>query len=235
MISIITSLYKSENYLPSFLNNIQKASRDLDRFGIPHEFIILPNDISLVETKLLESASLKNKNIVSINRKRESLYATWNFGISQAKYSVITFWNVDDIRFSTAIKEALNKIKADDPVITYFPFLYKRYVKIFNLDFLIKRKVINPPEFDHLKFEKEMHIGPFFITTKKTFELNGLFDETFYIAGDYDWSTRAAKNNIPFLKINNIAGIFKNNGKSLSGKKDTKQFAENQRVLHSIK
>ncbi len=236
MISIITSLYMSEQHLPGFLKVVRKASNDFDESGILHEFIILPNDPSQIEIELLETIALENKNIVILKREKESLYSTWNFGVSQAKYKAITSVIYVPAPFAAdAIQEALSKINTDESVIAYFPFIYKRYLKLFSVDFLVKRKIIDPPQFDRERFLKEMHIGPFFLITKKTFEKNGKFDETFKIAGDYEWSTRAARNNTPFLKINVIAGVFKNNGQSLSGKKDTRQTHENKRVLNEIK
>jgi GT2 family glycosyltransferase len=231
MISIITSTYKSEQHLPTFLKALNKASQSLEDCDIEHEMLVLQNDPSDTELRLINKASKSNKNIIVIKRARESLYATWNFGVQKSKYDLITFWNVDDIRFTPAIKELLKKIDATIPTIAYFPFIYKRYIKILNIDFLVKRKVINPIEYDREKFSKEMHIGPFFAATKSAFQKNGMFDESFRIAGDFEWATRAVKNNLSFLKINKIAGIFKNNGFSLSGSKDERQLNENKRIL----
>jgi len=231
MLSIITSAYKSEYHLPKFLKALNSASNELEKKGIPHEMLILPNDPSEIELGLINSASQTNKNIVIIKRARESLYTTWNFAISQSKYDTVTFWNVDDIRFTQAIDEMLKIIDPTTPTIAYFPFIYKRYIKILNIDFLIKRRTINPPEFDPHRFSKEMHIGPFFAATKAAFQKNGVFDDTFRIAGDFEWATRAVRNQLKFLKINKIAGIFKNNGFSLSGSKDERQLNENKRIV----
>ncbi len=231
MITIITSTYKSEKHLPTFLKSIRKVDTELDKMGVKHEFLILPNDPSPFEINLIKATMLESKNIRLVERKRESLYATWNFGVSESKYDVITFWNVDDIRFSSAIKTLLDEIKPKEPTVAYFPFIYKRYIKILGIDILVKVKKIKVIDFDKTRFLKEMHIGPFFAATKKAFEVNGLFDDTFRIAGDYEWATRAARNNLNFIKIDQLGGIFKNNGASLSGSKDTRQLDENKRVL----
>jgi hypothetical protein len=234
MISIITSIYKSEKYIQKFLKNIQIFSSELSQSNIPHEFLILPNDPSELENKMLSNAGTINKNIKIIPRVREPLYATWNYGIRSSTYPFITFWNVDDIRFSEAIKDALSVGQSDSPVVIYFPFIYKRYINLLGIDFLVKSKIIDPAEFESHRFQKEMHIGPFFIATKKAFEKNGMFDASFKIAGDFDWEARGARAGLDFKKINTVSGIFKNNGKSLSGCRDLRQQDENLRIFNKI-
>lgn len=235
MLSIITSLYNSNKCLPNFINDIEKISKELSQQKIEHEFLLISNSPNGQEKELLKSIEL-NKNISSriITCDRESLYATWNRGIHEAKFSIITFWNVDDTRFLGGIIDGITKINNNSVDVVYFPFIYKRYIKIFSIPILIKKRVINPPEFNYEIFSKEMHCGPFFMINKKAIEKVGLFNSTFKIAGDFDWLVRATKAGLIFKKSNIIAGIFTNDGTTLSGSKSKIQKLENSKITSII-
>jgi len=230
MISIITSLYKSERHLPTFLKKVAKVSRELSAQDFQHEFLILPNDASPEETQMLNAAAEKVPAIRIINRKREFLYATWNAGVQNAKFETVTFWNVDDIRFADGFVNGYDTINAGNG-IAYFPFIYKRYIHVLGVKILAKRKILRPSEFDAAKFRREFHIGPFFMTTKSTIDKVGGFDPSFTVAGDFEWQVRAAKGGAQFQLCNTIAGVFTNDGKTLSGAQSTRHHDENQRVL----
>jgi len=227
MISIITSLYKSEIFLPDYIKNIQDFYSDLKNKGVSIELIIIANDISEKEKNILSSL-IKTNWVRIIEIPRESLYSSWNRGIRESKFPVCTFWNVDDIRFSNAIIDGLKKIEEGKELI-YFPFRYKRYIKIFNFKILAKNTIINPPEFERETFSKGMNCGPFFMFTKKLYEKVGPFDESFKIAGDFDWCVRAAQVT-NFDLSREIAGIFTNEGTSLSGSKGNILQEENNRI-----
>jgi GT2 family glycosyltransferase len=219
-ISIITSLYKSEKYLKKYFRALNKFDANAD---FEYEIILISNDCSKKEESII-SQNLK-KNIKFHKVSRESLYKTWNRGIELAEGDFITFWNVDDIRFPEAINPIFTNKNFD---IFYFPFRYKRYINLFGLNFLVKNKIVHPSEYNKGKFLKEMHCGPFFVVKKSTFEKIGLFDSEFKISGDFEWCAKAAFNNLKFKKIDKIAGIFTNNGKTLSGSKNDLQKIENE-------
>lgn len=231
MISIITSLYNSNIYIDKYTKSIEDVSLYLTESKIDHEFIIISNSPNEYEKNKLDEIE-KNINIQSkiVICERESLYATWNRGIKEAKYSAITFWNVDDIRFPNAIIGGLQKLKENVDIV-YFPFIYKRYVIILGLKILVKIKIFKTIEFDKNLFSKGMYVGPFFMVKKDTFNKVGYFDESFKIAGDFDWIVRVTKANMIFKKSDMLGGIFTNDGNTLSGSKDQLQQEENKRIL----
>lgn len=227
MLSIITSLYKSEVFLEKFISHAEKIHKELKERPIPFEHIIIANDISPFE----EATLAKKDDIFTIIKvPRETIYATWNRGIQVSTGEYITFWNVDDIRFVDAFIDGIHTLENGYDA-TYFPFIYRRYITFFTIPFLVKKVTINPPEYNKALFSKEMHAGPFFIATKRAFATVGLFDESYRIAGDYAWWSRLAKSDLHVIKTNTVAGVFTNNGKTLSGSKNKLQEEENKRVL----
>ena len=230
MISIITSLYKSEQHLPSFIKRVKRMDKYLKKKDIIHEFIILPNDPSNIEKEILKQPI---DNVRIISRDLESLYATWNVGVKNAKYDTVCFWNVDDIRFGKGILAGLKNIR-DGADIVYFSFIYFRYLRIGNIKILAKIKFFISPIFDREVFSKEMRCDPFSMINKRCFSKIGFFNETFFVAGDYDWCVRATLYGLTFKRNTTIAGIFTSDGRTLSGSKSTKHAMENDRI-HNMK
>lgn len=230
MISIVTSLYKSETYLLQFIKHAYKVHTELQNNNILFEHILVANDYSEEEKKIISNSKLSFK-ILSV--PRESFYASWNRGIRESKYDIFTSWNVDDIRFSRALIAGMKTLVVGFEA-TYFPFKYKRYIQLFGINVLIKSVIIDPPEFERETFTKEMHAGPFFMVHKSAFEKYGYFDESFKIAGDYEWWSRATKAGLYAVKNPALAGIFSNNGKTLSGSRDTLHQKENLQVRKSV-
>jgi hypothetical protein len=226
-ITFITSLYKSERYLKKYLKNASDLAETLLKNGFDFEFIIISNDQSEAEKNIL----IPYSNIPwlrMIKVERETLYASWNRGIKEAKFPVCTFWNVDDIRFPEATIDGLKLIETGKELV-YFPFTYKRYIKIFKLRLLVKKLLITPPQFNKQIFTSGMNCGPFFMFTKTLYKKVGPFDESFKIAGDFDWCVRAAQITDFSLSEKN-AGIFINEGTSLSGSKNKVQQDENDKI-----
>lgn len=234
MISIITSLYNSQDHLPTYIKNIEECSVALAQSGTVHEFLIISNIPNDSEKKLLHEISAK-KNLPTriITCNREPLYATWNRGINEAVYSHITFWNVDDNRFPNAIIGGLQRMREGFDVV-YFPFIYKRYIKIFGFNVLVKFKITKTIPFTNDLFLQGMYLGPFFMVKKTTFDKVGLFDDTFKIAGDFDWAVRATKKGVKFIKSDIIGGIFTNDGTTLSGSRNSLLQDENKRITGTV-
>jgi len=224
-LTIITSLYRSEKFLPSFLKEIKKVHCEMKGDNISFEHLLIFNDQTETEKRII--SNYKNPNIKISNVPRENLYSTWNRGIRESKGDNICFWNVDDQRNSESIIDGISLLENDN--LIYFPFIYIRYIKIFNIPLPVKIKKISPPEFNKEEFGQSMQCGPFFMFTRKFFEEVGEFNENFRIAGDFDWCIRASKIG-SFKKSKITGGTFINNGNSLSGSKDNRHIEENAKI-----
>lgn len=227
-------MYRTEKYLPNWRRHVMTFAKEAKKINLDFEINAIandPSDAELVILKKLESEPWFNLRIVP----RESIYASWNRGVSMSRAEVYTAWNIDDIRNITAIKDGLelinnNKAATEQGVIVYFSFIYKRYINFLNYNFLVKKILFTLPSFNKEEFSKTMFIGPFFLYTKKAYQRIGIFDEKYTVVGDYEWQIRAVKKDVLFLKSEVVGGIFTNNGKTLSGSKSDKHKAEAQEV-----
>lgn len=226
-ITIVSSLYRTDKYIKNWSKALDSFVDEAALVGIRVQSVIIANEPTKIEHS--ELIKIKEKPYVKIIEVgRESLYASWNRGVREADAEVVSFWNVDDFRFFDAVSDGLKSITAGAELV-YFPIIYKRYLTFFGIDFLVKKTIFRPAEFDRNRFINEMHCGPFFIFTKKLYEKVGPFDETFKIAGDFDWCSRAAKET-EFVRSSKIGGIFEKRDGTLSGGKNTLQEEENGRV-----
>lgn len=226
-LTIITSIYRSEAHLERFLRRANRIHRSLQRSGISFEHLLIINDATELESALTSDLS---PSFRVIKVPREPIYATWNRGIKASQGSVICFWNVDDTRFAKAIFEGVKAIEGGVDAV-YFPFIYLRFVYLMSIKLLAKVKVFSPPAYDRGVFKTTMHAGPHFMIHRRTIEKNGYFDETYTIAGDFDWWSRFAHTDLEAKRLNSLSGVFTNDGRTLSGSRSQRQQEENGRIL----
>ena len=233
-VSIITSIYKSELFLSKYLRRIKSFREKVIKHELNIEFILIANDISILEEKILKDRPITNFKILRV--KRETLYASWNRGIREASADIIAFWNVDDIRFPKALFNGANEIKKGAGLV-YFSFISFGVIKISlfikkkRLPFLYVKKN-NVPPYNRDLFMKGCICGPFFMFHRSIIDKIGPFDENFVVAGDFDWFAKAAFMNITFKAIRTIGGIFILHSGNISGSNSLIQAKENAEVTN---
>lgn len=226
-ISLIASLYKTDNLIAKWSKWLVTFATKLDNLGVNFEVIIVSNDPNPTEKKVLEI--LKNYNWIKILEvPRETIYASWNRGIEASSGEVYGFINADDVRFPSSILDGIGRIK-DGADYVYFPFIYIRYIRIFGFLFPVKIKKFKPLPPDEAVKEIGMPYGPFWLISKIFIDKVGKFDESFKVAGDYEWSARTQKQG-KFVLSNTIAGIFTSDGTTLSGSRSLTHESEKERI-----
>lgn len=225
MITIITAIYKSDQYLEKYVKRLKKFTDYLKDRGTEFEVIIIPQVPSEKESEILKSLS-QFKWLKIIENSKPSLYAAWNLGVSMAKGDVIGFWNVDDVRNPAAVIDAEKKVAAGAELV-YFPFDIKWYLDIFNVSLLVKIKHIDSLNLNQKECQRSMPFASFWMASKELFNKIGPFDEQFKVASDMDWTIRAALTTDKLVLSNYNAGSFRVDGNGLSaGRKNTNRIVE---------
>lgn len=235
-ISIITSLYNSDQHISKFYKRVLRVAKFLDKKRYNFEIIFIANFPTANEKKYLEKFKETIKNCMIIEVERETLYASWNRGIKAATGKAICFWNVDDIRFGKALIEGYKKIKNGADIV-YFPFFsfiarwgrrYLKYLPIFRAEIIIV------PKFSITRNEEGMIGGPFFMFAKKIVYHVGYFDEQFKVVGDYDWFIKSGKASAKFSRSLLLAGVYiKQGNNTLSGGYNNHTHKAENQVVYS--
>ncbi|MCF7865668.1 MAG: hypothetical protein K9M11_04140 [Candidatus Pacebacteria bacterium] len=226
-ISLIASLYKTDKQIKSWCKWLTKFTNKLSQAGVDFEVIIIANEPNTYEQSVLNT--VKDFSWVRYYEvPRETIYASWNRGIRCSTGEVYGFINVDDVRFVTGIVDGIQRIQKGADFV-YFPFIYKRYIRIFNFLILVKRKMFTPETPEVAVKIKGMPYGPFWLVSSKFIDKVGSFDESFKVAGDYEWSMRTKTKGIYELS-DVVSGIFTSDGKTLSGSKSPIHAQENERI-----
>lgn len=202
-VTVLTSLYKCQKYLSSFLDSLSKLNHT-DEI----EVLLLHNEPQGEEQAIIKEKT-DSLNFVKhiIIPERESLYKTWNRGIALALGEYICIWNVDDIRFPDSVYEqALTLDKNPDADLTYGDFYY-----MYKYGTLSNDLVENPPFSDKDKtFISHHHIGCFPMWRKVLHKTLGYFDEQFLLVADFDFQVRLSLQ-AKLVKTETVLGAYLEN------------------------
>lgn len=226
-ISIITSLYDGDIFIEGFMKDIVEQT-----IFNECELIIINANSPGNEEQIILPYLLRYNNIVYKKLHYDpGIYGTWNIAIRMARGKYITNANVDD-RLKRDCYELYKNFLDNSPnidlvysdcYISEIPnetFEKNNQTKIlardqFSLEALKKCCLPNV----HPMWRKSMHIK------------YGLFDTTFFIAGDWEMWLRAATCGSVFAKLDMILGLYYLNPLGLSSNPRGKWRVELQRVI----
>ncbi len=206
-ISTITSCFKGEKYLESFLKNVSEQTI-LDKI----EVVLVHNEPTEKEIELVRNFQEKYPGVVNhiIIKPVEPIGKSMNRCIKEAKGNYVTIWNIDDLRTPNSL-EVQMKVLDENPDIglTYGDFVI--------VDQIGKTtgNVIISPEFERREFTKSMRCGPFPMWRKEINKRIGYFDEQLIEGADFDLMVRIALNH-KMKKNQGILGYYLNERVGLS-------------------
>lgn len=197
-ISIITSLYRCEAFLESFIQHY---------FNIVNkdecELIFVHNDPTEQELRIINKFDWSGAHLTHIQIGREGLYSSWNRAIKIARGEYLAVWNVDDIRTPNSLLAQKNALDNSDAVLCYGDFYGTCEYGTF------KHRLLQYDEFDKIKKAKlRRHIiGCFPMWRKSVHEKVGYFDEQFRLVSDFEFQLRLLPN-YKFVKADQVLGYY---------------------------
>lgn len=224
-VSLITSLYKTEKFLPQYIELATELAREVKAAGINLEFVIIPNDATDNERQLLTAfdKTLVAENIATLQIHyvgRETLYASWNRGLSFAGSDVFGFWNVDDKRTANGVIEGQRLLNNGADLVDFALTIQKN-----------GRMIKQSAQYYAGSFAPKSGVGPFFMFHRRLLEKAGVFNPHFRITGDFEWCKREAvrQSNVETSDIS--AGVFILHDSNLSGGTSTEWIEFNLALL----
>ena len=232
-VSVITSLYQAKAYLADYILRVQMVAFQLKQAGVTLELVLVANDPSDWEKKILDDLAkaletAKTAVVIRLDVPREPLYASWNRGIEASSGRALAIWNVDDSRTSAALIEGHRLISGGNAIVD-FPFAGSRTMHVGSFTFHPKREF--PPQYDPANFRRKARTSPFFMFSRAIYDVVGSFDPHFRIAGDFDWCARPAALAATFDRGEALSGTFFLHGDNLSGSQNPLEDVEDDIVM----
>ncbi len=226
-VTIVTSLYKGEKYINSFVENIiaqtifaQCQLFIVDANSPQKEYEIIQNYLELYP----------NIRYLSLD-ERIGIYEAWNLAIKESDSEFITNANVDDLHRHDALELKVKALRENPEVDVAYSDVYYSFLE--NLPFEIVEKCnlkTNLPtanKFNLLNFNSP-HNSP--IWRRSLHQKIGYFDPTYKSAGDYEFWLRAAFSGSYFLKIPETLIVYYYNPQGMSTKEQTPSIVEAMKI-----
>ena len=221
-VSIITSVFKGDQFIQSFLEDIVKQSIFKDCELI----LINANSPGNEEPVIKEYAACYPKIIYTRLDKDPGLYAVWNMGIKMASADFITNANIDDKRHPSSIEIEAQALEQDTGIdLVYGDFLisYRANAPFENNGSLIVAYI---PDFS-AKNMRWCLPGPQPMWRKSMHKKYGFFSNDFSSSGDHEMWLRAVSKGSIFKKIPGfISGMYYENPMGLSTDREQEKARE---------
>ncbi len=219
-VSIITSMYKGDDFIEGFLEDIVQQS-----IFSECELILINANSPGNEEEIIKKYTAQYSNINYIRLDEDpGLYAVWNMGIKMAKADLITNANVDDRRDPNLFENYANFLHKNPEIdlaysgyfITHYPnetFAKNRY-----------RWATSPAEFSTQAMCKCLP-GPHPMWRKSMHKKYGYFSEIFVASADHEMWLRAVSKGSKFKKMPGTTALYYHNPNGISTNQDKENMA----------
>jgi glycosyltransferase involved in cell wall biosynthesis len=224
-ISIITSLYRSADYLPHFLENVRAQS-----FFYDCELILVLNEASAKEKKLAAGFSRQYPQQVKqihVNPV-ETLGASWNRAWAAALAPYLVIWNVDDRRLPDSLERQFAALHTHSK----WQLCYGDYLIVprYGDELGARRRT---PRYSARFFRRALpQGGAFWMMRANLHEKLGYFDEQLRVGPDFDYSARiASRRRMRMGRIPDILGYFTDAEQGLSTREGARPSAVDRTTI----
>ena len=219
-VSIITSVYKGDDFIEGFLADIVRQTIFKDC-----ELIIINanspgNEEPVIKKYCEQYPNIRYERLAS----DPGLYGVWNYAIKKARADLITNSNIDDRRSPESLEVHANVLENDLSIGLVYSNVYVTYTPNETFENNTHAYIL-----DHLEFSPELMRyclpGPLPMWRASLHEKHGFFDEQFTSAGDFDYWNRLVASGVTFRKVPGISGLYYNNPTGLSTDQDLTRVA----------
>lgn len=221
-LTLITSLYRTEAYLPAYIERAQQVGAELAAAGVQAEFVLVANDATPTERTLIDgfAAAAQGFRVQPIYVGREPLYASWARAMRDSEGWCAAIWNVDDERSAAGLLDGLGRLREGCTVVD-LPYTLARTLPDFGPAPCGER--VQRVDYPGMPFDKpgagpaeRLRLGPFFMFTRAIYAAVGPFDGRYKSAGDFAWQAQAGQQT--HICTGSVhAGTFYVHGGNLSG------------------
>jgi glycosyltransferase involved in cell wall biosynthesis len=229
LITALVSAYKSERFMRGCLEDLIRQTI-FDRT----EVIVVDSASPENEGAIVREFQKKFPNIHYVRTsERESLYAAWNRGIALAHGRYLTNANTDDRHAPEAFETLASYLDAHPAVGVAYATTAITNVENQTFEAAPRTGKFKARPFDRRRLFWDCLPGPQPMWRKELHDQFGLFDDSFSVAGDYEFWLRISSS-VRFGDIREELGVFLASSGSLahSSASRTESEAEAARERH---
>lgn len=166
-----------------------------------------------------------------VSEKDKGIYDAMNKGIKKSKGDLLYFLNSNDFFFNNSVLQDIVKkyLGKDKPDILHGRLFFK-YNDSLKRDTFSEKLI---PE-ERLPNGSSLYHQAAFIK-KQTFDVLGLYDTNYAIAGDYEFFCRCFVNNLSIVCIDNVITIFNCGGRGFNKEIGYKEVSEIAKKYFGLK
>ena len=232
LISIITSKFKGDEHIESFLDNM------INQTAFDSCELIIVDPTPGPPCRAIVDAQLKHKNIIYKKIENDpGIYGCWNIAIKLSNGKYITNANLDDRRADTHIEHHVRFLENNKNIDLVYSEAYtteKDFEDFYNNS--AQGRVYPIQEFSKENMIKCLP-GCMPVWRASVHKKSGYFDESYNSAGDWEMWLRAVKDGSEFSKLNGIYGLYYMNPNGLSTNFETQKekFYEEKKTFNKYK
>lgn len=206
-ISALVSGYYSEDFIETRLINLKKQDCE----------ILLVCQAGSAEHEIGKQYGLSPILTPDI----PSIYAAWNMGIKQAQGEYLTSANTDDLFYDNALSVMVEELERTGREICHS-----------GLDIKKNKEITNRPDVtgDYSLLVKRCFVGPMPVWRKSLHDRFGLFDESYHVAGDWEFWLRCVKGGAKICYIQKQLGLYLFRADSLERRDMKRHIEERKRI-----
>lgn len=212
-VSALVSTYNAEKFLRGCIDDLM--AQPLYAQG-RLEIIVVNSGSKQGEGRLLREYLAQGADLKVITSLREPLYAAWNRALKIATGDYVTSANTDD-RHAPHALETLAAVLDNNPAVgvayadctvtpTENAVWGGKYAISMEAPYTTGR--LNWPDYDPLLLTQACYLGPQPVWRRTLHDAFGLFDDSYLVAGDYEWWLRLAACGVPMQRVPEVLGLF---------------------------
>lgn len=202
-VSIITFLYKSDEFIEGFLQDIVRQT-----IFDECELILISAHSSGSEEAIIQEYCKRYPNIIYERFSSElGRYAAWNYAIKKSHADLITNAYVEDRRNPQSLELQARALAEDKAIDLVYANVYLAYVPNETFQDNNCYWVMGPEEFRPERMCLCLP-GPQPMWRTSLHIKHGFFDESFTFAADFDFWNRVVSQGSRFKKLSFINGLF---------------------------
>ncbi len=230
--TIITSLFKGDDYIERFLKNVTQQSV-FDQC----EFILINAASPGDEYRFIEPYLSQFDNITYVHLTKDpGIYAVWNYAIRLAQSDLIANANLDDLRSPDSLELQIKYLEGHPEIDLVYLDYYVTKKREANYSSFSPCLMAVVQEFSPAILNSCI-AGPFPLWRKSLHERYGFFDESFKSIGDLEMWNRAVLNGSIFKKIKGVSGLYYDNPEGISTSQQKERVIvrkdESQRIFET--